>query len=172
MQDDSARSAESSAIPPPPGVIIRRAERRDAPVLTAFIRAVGLFRRIESETPGETLAHLSRNLDLALADASHSVYLVEDGAGTLAGYISVHWLPYLILAGPEGFISELFIGADARGKGIGTRLLAEVVAEARARGCSRLQLLNFRDRESYQRGFYSRLGWEERPDAANFVLTL
>jgi len=33
-------------------------------------------------------------------------------------------------------------------------------------------LLNMRKRESYQRNFYQKHGWEERPDAANFVLQL
>ena len=33
-------------------------------------------------------------------------------------------------------------------------------------------LLNIRHRESYRRGFYKKIGWEERPQAANFVLPL
>ena len=61
---------------------------------------------------------------------------------------------------------------EARGQGIGSRLLEAVKAEAKRRGCSRLQLVNFRQRESYQRGFYAKAGWEERPDGASFVLYL
>ena len=33
-------------------------------------------------------------------------------------------------------------------------------------------LLNRKTRESYERGFYRRLGWEEREEFANFVLHL
>jgi GNAT superfamily N-acetyltransferase len=156
----------------PSGYRIRRAESGDATGLAALVRSIGLFRRIKSESAGETLAHLSRNLELALAGASHSIYVADDDAGALVGYVAVHWLPYLILAGPEGFVSELFIDEGSRGKGIGTALLDRVIAEARSRDCRRLQLINFRERESYQRGFYSRLGWVERPDAADFVLTI
>jgi hypothetical protein len=47
-----------------------------------------------------------------------------------------------------------------------------VKEEAKSRGCSRLSLLNMRDRESYQRAFYAKDGWEERTDAANFVFDL
>jgi len=54
----------------------------------------------------------------------------------------------------------------------GNSLLNRVVEEAWARGCYRLMLINIRTRESYQRDFYKKLGWEERPDAANFVYML
>jgi GNAT superfamily N-acetyltransferase len=105
-------------------------------------------------------------------DASHSVYVAETAQGELAGYLSVHWLPYLFLPGPEGYISELFVRPEARGQGIGSRLLEAAREEAEARGCTRLSLLNMRNRESYLRGFYGQHGWEERPDAANFILRL
>ena len=81
----------------------------------------------------------------------------------------MHWLPYLFLNGPEGFVSELFLADDVRGLRIGTALLQVVEDEARALGCSRLQLVNFRSRESYQRRFYEKAGWTERPDGASFV---
>ena len=91
------------------------------------------------------------------------------GNGAVLGYVAVHWVPYLIHTGPEGYISELFIRESARGQGIGARLLETVEAEAIRRGCTRLMLLNMRQRESYQREFYSKHGWEERPQAANFM---
>ena len=40
------------------------------------------------------------------------------------------------------------------------------------RDCSRLSLLNNRQRESYQRGFYAKNGWEERSDLVNFIKKL
>jgi hypothetical protein len=46
------------------------------------------------------------------------------------------------------------------------------MAEARQRGCFRLSLINMRRRESYQRRYYEKAGWEERPEAANFVYFL
>ena len=73
------------------------------------------------------------------------------------------------MRGPEGYISELFVRSNARGQGVGTELLQAVEAEARARGCPRLSLINLRDRESYLRKFYVKAGWEERTVAANFV---
>ena len=88
------------------------------------------------------------------------------------GYGSVHWLPYLFLQGPEGYVSELFVRESARGQGIGRELLKVIETEAKARGCVRLSLINLRSRESYTRQFYVKAGWEERPDAANFICRL
>lgn len=120
----------------------------------------------------QVLAQVLRHLKLCLADSSHSVFLAEDAQRALLGYTSVHWLPYLFLRGSEGYVSELFVTQTARGQGVGTALLEAVKEEGRARGCSRLSLLNMRERESYLRGFYTRDGWREREDAANFVFDL
>jgi GNAT superfamily N-acetyltransferase len=147
---------------------IRRAQTTDAAPLASLLRSIGWFTRIESEPEHETIATVARHLRQCCADDSHSIYVALDG-DDLVGYISVHWLPYLFLRGPEGFVSELFMSETARGNGIGTRLLETVEAEARQRGCSRLQLINFRIRDSYRRGFYTKAGWEERPDGASFV---
>jgi GNAT superfamily N-acetyltransferase len=97
---------------------------------------------------------------------------VAEAEGKLAGYASAHWLPNLILGGTEGYISELFVAPDSRGKGIGGALLNDLEAQARVRGCIRLSLLNLRERESYRRGFYAKRGWTERPGAANLIKRL
>ena len=57
-------------------------------------------------------------------------------------------------------------------KGVGRKLLDAIATEARTRGCTRLSLINLRNRESYQRQFYIKAGWQERGEAANFVLQL
>jgi GNAT superfamily N-acetyltransferase len=95
--------------------------------------------------------------------------VVENSAGLITGYVAVHWIPYQFLPGPEGYVSELFVLADARGQGVGKELLARVKEEGRLRGAVRLSLLNLRTRPSYLRGFYSKDGWVERPEAANFI---
>jgi GNAT superfamily N-acetyltransferase len=153
-------------------VTIRKAHLEDAGELGCLLREIDLFPAMQDEQPGETLARVQRHLALCLQDNSHSVYVAEDRDGGLVAYISVHWLPYLMLKGPEGFVSELFVGEPFRDRGIGTRLLEGVQAEARQRGCFRLSLENMRGRESYQRRYYEKAGWEERPEAANFVYYL
>jgi len=66
-------------------------------------------------------------------------------------------------------VSELFVDEAVRGLGVGSSLLEKVELEAKARNCNRLQLINFRHRESYERKFYEKHGWEERPLAASFT---
>lgn len=150
-------------------ILIRRAEAQDAPGLTGLVRSLGLFAHITAEAPEATQARVARHLTLCLADESHSVFVAHNPAGEMVGYGAVHWLPYFILAGPEGYVSELFVAASQRGQGVGGRILEEIKAEAQRRGCSRLMLLNRRTRESYQRQFYVKQGWEERGEMANFV---
>ena len=151
---------------------IRKATGQDAPVIAELLRTMVLFPHINAQTTPATLDHVSRHLGLCQADDSHSVYVARHSAGEILGYCAVHWLPYLMLPGPEGYVSELFLRESSRGLGIGGQLLETVKAEARARGCSRLMLLNLRDRESYERGFYRKHGWQERPEAINFLLKI
>ncbi len=151
---------------------IRRAETTDVPALAELVRSLGFIAAVAAETPAETQTRVLLHFALCTADDSHLILVAQTANGEIAGYCAVHWLPYLILAGPEGYVSELFIKNEFRGQGIGSQLLETVKTEARKRGCARLMLLNMRQRESYQRQFYSKHGWEERSDAANFILPI
>jgi GNAT superfamily N-acetyltransferase len=150
----------------------RRAVPEDAERLLDLVRDIGWFPAINDTPRPLALERTRRHLALALADDSHSIHVAQGDDGRLLGYVMAHWLPYLILAGPEGYVSELFLREDMRGQGIGRRLLALVKDEARRRGCSRLSLINMSGRESYLRRFYAQDGWEERSDARNFVFRL
>jgi GNAT superfamily N-acetyltransferase len=152
--------------------VIRRAELRDASAIADLLQALNHFSALKGMPLEAIRAQVDRNLDRCLADGSHTVYVAEAAYGTIAAYAAVHWLPYLFLPGLEGYVSELFVDEAARGQEVGTQLLEVVKQEAAGRGCSRLSLLNMRQRESYQRSFYAKRGWEERPEAANFVLRL
>ena len=154
------------------GIKIRKAQPGDARGIATILRALEWVTRFDAEPIEATAQRVAHHLELCHADDSHTVYVAQTEGGEIAGYAAVHWLPYLLLLGPEGYVSELFIRKADRGQGIGTQLLETVKEEAKARGCARLMLLNMQARESYQRGFYKKQGWEERPDAANFVYPL
>jgi GNAT superfamily N-acetyltransferase len=151
---------------------IRMATADDARQLALLLAGIGWFDVFNSGTSDASTARVSARLRECLADESHSTYVAEIPAGEIAGYGSVHWLPYLFMAGPEGYISELFVRESARGQGVGRQLLDAIKTEAMARGCQRLSLINLRNRESYERQFYIKAGWRERGDAANFVYLL
>jgi GNAT superfamily N-acetyltransferase len=153
-------------------VQIRRAQMADTDAITHILRALGWFAHLNSEPYESTKRRIAHQLKLCASADSHSVYVAQSSAGAVVGYGAVHWMPTLFLPGPEGYVSELFVGESARGQGVGAQLLETMKEEARERGCSRLLVVNMRYRESYERGFYRKHGWEERPDAANFILRL
>jgi GNAT superfamily N-acetyltransferase len=151
---------------------IRPALPQDIPALAEVLRSVEWFTPL-IETPLQELhKRMLRSLELCLNDDSHLVLVAEGLKKDILGFVSVHWLPYFILDGPEGYVSELFVHKDARGLGAGTLLINAIKDEARKRGCSRLMLVNHRDRPSYQREFYKKNGWREREALANFVFDL
>jgi GNAT superfamily N-acetyltransferase len=150
---------------------IRPAELSDAGAIAAILRELPWFESASKEPPEATGERVARLMAMCQRDSSHTV-LAGECEGAVVGYASVHWLPYLILPAPEGYVSELFILASHRGQGLGKMLLDAVEHEARLRGCSRLSLLNGRHRESYAREFYRKIGWTEREAMANFVRVL
>jgi GNAT superfamily N-acetyltransferase len=152
-------------------VIIRRAEITDAAAIHTILQSLGWFPHLNSPDSNAT-DQVVNHLHSCLADNSHSVYVAEQAEGNIVGYAVVHWLPYLFLPAPEGFVSELFVDQAHRGEGIGSLLLAAIQTEAKARGCIRLMLVNGRERESYQRQFYQKQGWIERENIANFIYNL
>ena len=151
---------------------IRPALTSDAEALSCLIRGLGFFARLQDENAATTAARVDRHLCVCLSDESHTVLVASESGGGLVGYASVHWLPYLFLTGPEGYLSELFVAEDRRNSGVGSALLDRIVVEARSRGCARLMLAAVRSRESYQRGFYTSRGWIEREDVANLIYEL
>jgi GNAT superfamily N-acetyltransferase len=151
---------------------IRNVQVQDAEFITGIIREIGWFEHLKSETAQATEERVRRHISACLANDSHSAFVAEDENHGVVGYSSVHYLPYYFLSGPEGYVSELFISENTRGKGVGSALLEKVIAEARRRGCSRLSLINSRTRESYLRHYYEKHGWKERSEVAAFVLPL
>jgi GNAT superfamily N-acetyltransferase len=151
-------------------ITIRDAVKEDLPAVMDILLKLGWFAHLGSEPADKVRRRMERHLELCLEDRSHSVYMAECDL-EVAGYISVHWLPYLFLKGPEGYVSELFVAENFRGQGIGTKLLEKVKEEGSARGCSRLALINNRGRESYDRKYYEKNGWTERAEMANFIFT-
>lgn len=149
---------------------VRAATLEDAPALAEFLLALNLFKSLENMPLQALMQELERKLEAA-STSSHTILVAADTTG-IVGYAAVHWLPSLFQPGPGGYLSELFVSADRRGQGLGTKLLRAVEHEAKQRGCGRLTLINLKNRASYSRGFYTAHGFTEQPNAARFVLKL
>ena len=144
---------------------IRPAVAADGPAIAVLLEALGDLPMLAGE---DVAAVASRHVPVAVASPDTTLLVVEGDDG-LIGYANVHWVHDLFMPGPEGYLSELFILESHSGRGIGSEVLGVIEAEARDRGAFRLSLLNAKRRASYERRFYERHGWVERPEIANFV---
>jgi len=151
---------------------IRPARREDLGAIVALWRDLDWLNWIREADPSRIESVMAKRLAESQADDSHLALVAEDGQGQVLGYAAMHFLPCFMMPGPEAYVSELFVAADARGQGVGQQLLRHLEDTAQERGCARLMLITLRDRESYQREFYKKQGWQERPVIANFVRNL
>ena len=154
------------------GMTIRDAGPEDAAAVDEILRSLGWFDHLDQIPADKATARIAQVIaEKCVPGGDHTLLVAEGEAGQVVGYLFVHWLPNLIFGG-EGYVSELFLVPAARGQGIGAAMLDETKRLGLARGYQRLTLFNGRERESYQRGFYSKHGWVERDDAALFMYYL
>ncbi len=150
---------------------IARPELADVDDLLKIIKSTGFFDDLNPES--EECRHDAESVLNSIMQSRDRVMMVaRDEQGHVIGYVAMHFVPYLILRGEEGYLNELFVMSSYRSQGIGSMLLEAAVNEARDRGCKRLHLINSKRRDSYKRGFYSKRGWRERDYCASFVLNL
>ncbi|MBN1882890.1 MAG: GNAT family N-acetyltransferase [Deltaproteobacteria bacterium] len=151
---------------------IRPAQKADATALAEITGEFEMYAYGSMKPKADIMDRVRERIDTILGSDRHLLLTAWDDSGALCGYAAVHWLPYLFLPGVEGYLSELFVGEKWRGTGLGSLLISAVEAEAVKHGCYRLMLINSRERESYERDFYKKKGWAERPEMANFVRIL
>lgn len=152
-----------------PNYTLRAATEDDASQIAELLKAIGWFPSLQDLSINELEVLVREHLHVLTKNPTNTTLVAMTKEGNLLGYGNVHWLTNLFMSGPEGYVSELFLQPDARGQGLGSAFLDQLVEEAKARGAVRLSLLNGKHRESYERGFYTKNGWEERPQMANFV---
>ncbi|MGL4608680.1 MAG: GNAT family N-acetyltransferase [Trueperaceae bacterium] len=151
--------------------MIRTGNSNDAQGLAELLHAIEDLSQIGKESIDATLARVQKHLKRIASSVEHTLLVFEEES-KIVGYINVHWHPMMLTADGEGYISELFIHPEFRSRGIGTALTDKIIEEGRARGCARLCLLNMRHKPSYERNYYTKHGWAERPNAANFIYDL
>ena len=151
-------------------IIIRPAKLTDVESIEKILRELRWFEHINEKSTQNVINEIENQIIFCEKDPCHNIYIAEK-EHEVVGYIAVHWLFYTILPGPEGYISELFVSETERGQGIGNSLLEDVKKQAKLRGCSRLMLVNNRNRLSYEKEFYKKNGFTEREHIANFVFS-
>ena len=97
-----------------------------------------------SDTPAEIEKKLSRDPDL---------FLVAEAEGEIVGSVIGGY------DGRRGLVYHLAVAADFRGMGIGSRLMEELEARLRAKGCLKCYLLVTNDNPEAEI-YYQRRGWQ------------
>jgi len=103
-----------------------------------FHEVVALMRQLWPQKPFDA-ERLRPAFDKALVSESQTYLCATDG-DRVVGFGSVTWKNCLWHEGHLVFIDELVVNNLYRNKGIGSRLLGELVALARIKGCCRIEL--------------------------------
>ena len=153
-----------SAVPPQTEelstVIVREIRIEDADAVTRLTAELGY-----PATAQEMTERI--RLQMALPDRAIYVACVETG---VAGWIDVRSTHYL-QAGPRAEIGGLVVAAEARGLGIGRRLVAEAERWALERGITQMVVRSRVDRERAHQ-FYLREGYSHSKTSAVFTKDL
>ncbi|MDH5648614.1 MAG: GNAT family N-acetyltransferase [Gammaproteobacteria bacterium] len=104
----------------------------------------------------------------SLITEDNALLLVAELNNRVVGYVHGETATYLLFAGREMFVSEVFVVEEARSQGVGKMLMTAIESEAINQKCFRITVMNGRERESYKRGFYPSLGYQERGQTAVF----
>ena len=136
---------------------LRPATPHDAPALLREMEPFNAGERIpwRPTTIEAALRHLLDHPELGLV-------LVAIDAGRLLGYTVLTYGYDLEWAGRDGFVTELWVVADARGRGLGEQLLAAAEQHARAAEVHALHLM-VRPENAGARRLYARQGYELVP---------
>ena len=149
---------------------IRKANNGDAVSMAEILREIGWSERRNSMPLEDVAGPINKLIDQALNDPEgHTIYVVVNEDDKAIGFTNVHWVPFVMLGGIEGYVSDVFVSPAAGGMGAGRMLIDAVMQEGKERDAYRLMLTNGKEKPSYKRGFYSKAGWTERPKVANFV---
>ena len=132
---------------------IRRARRADGPELLRLIDALADYEKLKKPTR----AARARLLRDAFGPRPRFEALLAYAGAEAVGYAIVFETYSSFLAKPTLYLEDLFVLPEHRGRKIGLRLVRHCRAEARRRGCGRMEWTVL-DWNRLAIGFYERLG--------------
>ncbi len=149
---------------------VRKAIGEDASFIAEILREIGWSERRNSIPLEEVTNPIKSLIEHSIKDPEgHTIHVAVDEEDKVIGFTTVHWVPFVMLGGIEGYVTDLFVSPSASGMGAGNLLIDAVKEEGKSRDAYRLMVTNGKEKPSYERGFYNKAGWTERPKVANFV---
>ncbi|MBE5252539.1 MAG: GNAT family N-acetyltransferase [Enterobacterales bacterium endosymbiont of Blomia tropicalis] len=131
---------------------IRQAQAKDSFALSALLAELGY---------GGTEHFIEQRLAQLSSDPG-DILLVAEHDMQVLGFLSMHFIPQLALAGDFARISYFCIAEGERSKGVGQQLIQHAEAIASQRGCDRMEVHCHASRLKANQ-FYAREGYVESP---------
>lgn len=138
-------------------VTLRDARRDEVPLIVAMLAddAIGATR----DKPVDPLPQAYYDAFDAIAASRDHRLLVAEIDGELVGSLQVTFIPGLAkVGGSKMLIQQVRVAGPRRGTGIGSEIIAAVIALARERRCKSVELTSHRSRTDAHR-FYERFGF-------------
>jgi ribosomal protein S18 acetylase RimI-like enzyme len=138
-------------------LVFRRANQDDLPEILALLAddEHGRSREVVSDPPDPRYVTAFRAME---ADPNQAP-IVGVASGRVVAYLQLTVIPGLSrLGATRGQVESVRVARNVRGQGIGRRLMAYAIGEARQRGCSLVQLTTDKTRPDAKR-FYESLGF-------------
>ena len=131
---------------------IRPARSADAEAINELLDQLGY--------PQDGQATTAARIQTWVDDPASAAY-VADAQGDLHGVIAVHTCPFFERDGTWGRIVALVVSDRARGRGVGSRLVAAAESFAASHGCLRMEVTSGDWRPDAHK-FYQRCGYADQ----------
>lgn len=140
-------------IGPGSDLLIREAEGADLEIVAAMLRKLGHHVGAKPKVTAQDLA------DFGPLGRRHFEILLAERNGEILGILLYSILFSAWRGRPGIFVSDIYVEDEARGMGLGTRLMRAAVAREAPRGCAYLKLDVDKENEAGL-GFYRKHGFK------------
>ena len=110
--------------------------------------------------------------EVIIESKHQNIFVIEgNDSNTIDAMISYSVLPQLRFAGLKMEVDELIVNPEKRSMGLGSKLVQFALEQAKMLRVKKVIISNNRERESYHRKFYQKLGFCEK-NSAFFEFTI
>ncbi|MEA4816765.1 MAG: GNAT family N-acetyltransferase [Lachnospiraceae bacterium] len=116
------------------GLIIRKAEKKDVPVILDFIKRLAEYENLSNEVEAT-----EESLSKWIFDEEKAEAVLVLASGKYVGF-AVYFYNFSTFLGKGGvYIEDIFVKPEYRGKGYGKALFKYLAKMAKEKGCGRLE---------------------------------